>query len=106
MEAFYNPNNKINKMSDTVVAIINKDFPDIIESDIVFLDEIREFYRDIWMLFIFIKKNDVIEKHHYSFIDCGWTREDYHVPPYMYEGLVNERVERELFVSLTNSNNF
>ena len=106
MEAFYTTNNKINDMSDAVIAIIKKDFSDIPEHDIVYLDEIHDFYRDIWMLFIFIKKNDVVEKHHYSFMDYGWTREDYKVSPYMYEGLVTERVERELFGRLTNPNLF
>jgi hypothetical protein len=65
MDAIYTTNDNINVVSDKAKKLINMKFSD---SDIVFLKEFMQTdgtHEEMWTLFVFVKKNDVVEKHCY-----------------------------------------
>lgn len=72
MSSIYTNGNNINDVSEEANDLIKKEFSD---SDIVFLKEIMEPdgcdkfgpTSEIWTLYVFVKKNGLIEKHCYSY---------------------------------------
>jgi len=72
MSSFYTNDNNINGVSEEAKEFIKKEFSD---SDIVFLKEFMEPdgfdaegpTSEIWKLYVFVKKNEIVEKYCYTY---------------------------------------
>jgi len=105
MEAFYTNNNNINCVSNEAIKTISRNFKNISKKDIVFLKEFTEANsdntREIRELYIFINRNEHIEKHYYSYEFFQFNPMEQN---YEYGGIIEPSHEAALLIRMKKLN--